>query len=411
VGIWIDTPSWHPASQLLARGVEGVIRYLCMPYNTGPGSTMPNKRLERAELDQKLAAGIDVAVNWEDAADDALGGYARGLDKGRRAGDWMLNVLDWPAGGVCASSIDFDIGGWAGSAPQAYQYGWRDGLTSEGPYHPAIYGDTQALDGAAADGTAVVFWWSVAKGWSSGIRPRTVHVDQNGYWQWDNSADLDTILIRPFGSYLHPLGGDDPVTPAEMDTIVKRVLAGVDHRLVRAVAYLVGAAPNGNAYVNDAYDIPAEGAFGPAVDAWSWFNDPKSIDLGDLAKNILLVLRGDTDANGQPLPPGKNTHPANVTFIYDAVKGGPTSTAAILAALTAIDANTDAALDDEPKILAAIAALGTINFPVEEIPALGDAIADSLGVVVDTDKIANAVRLDIGAALTGAPNVAPTPPA
>ena len=133
MGIWIDTPQWHSPATLKARNVGGVIRYLCMPFNTGPGTALPNKRLERAELDQKIGAGIDVAVNWEDAADNYLGGYARGLDKGRRAGDWMLNVLDWPAGGSCCSSIDADIGtGWGGLV-RDYQRGFADGLSQAGP--------------------------------------------------------------------------------------------------------------------------------------------------------------------------------------------------------------------------------------------------------------------------------------
>jgi hypothetical protein len=115
LGIWIDTPQWHSPARLKARDVDGVIRYLCMPFNTGPGTALPNKALERAELDQKIGAGIDVADIWEDAADDHLGGYVRGFDKGRRAGDWMLNVLDWSAGGSCCSSIDVDSGtGWSG---------------------------------------------------------------------------------------------------------------------------------------------------------------------------------------------------------------------------------------------------------------------------------------------------------
>jgi len=51
LGIWIDTPQWHSPATLKARNVDGVIRYLCMPFNTGPGTALPNKRLERAELD------------------------------------------------------------------------------------------------------------------------------------------------------------------------------------------------------------------------------------------------------------------------------------------------------------------------------------------------------------------------
>jgi hypothetical protein len=153
---WVDTP-WPQDPAKLKAGGYNVMRYICSDWNTGPGTSMPNKRISRPELDSYIAAGVDVAVNFEDAADDYLGGYQRGKEKGQKAGTWMATELAFPAGAVCCSSIDADLGiSWGGLA-QAYQEGFADGLISAGPYLPGIYGSSIALNGALADGTAHVF--------------------------------------------------------------------------------------------------------------------------------------------------------------------------------------------------------------------------------------------------------------
>jgi hypothetical protein len=182
---------------------------------------MPNKRISRPELDSYIAAGVDVAVNFEDAADDYLGGYQRGKDKGQKAGTWMATELGWPSGGVCCSSIDADLGMTWGGLAAAYQRGFADGLISAGPYLPGIYGSSIALNGALADGTAHVFWLTAASYWSHGVPPKVVHLRQNGYWPYGNDADLNVTVLEPIGSYMHPLGMVDDMTPAEHDLLVK----------------------------------------------------------------------------------------------------------------------------------------------------------------------------------------------
>jgi len=205
---WIDTP-WPQDPKRLKAGGYDIMRYICSDWNTGPGTSMPNKRISRPELDSYLAAGVDVAVNFEDAADDYLGGYARGKEKGQKAGTWMATELQWPSGGVCCSSIDADIGTTWGGLAQQYQQGFADGLTSAGPYLPGIYGSSIALNGANDDGTAVVFWLTAASYWSHGVQPRVVHLRQNGYWPFGSDADLNVTVLEPIGSYLKPLGVDD----------------------------------------------------------------------------------------------------------------------------------------------------------------------------------------------------------
>src|SRR6266576_5970997 len=199
----------------LKAGGYDIMRYLCSPWNTGPGSSLPNKRLERAELDGYISAGVDVAVNFEDAEDDYLGGYARGNEKGKRAGDWMYNTLDFTPGATCCSSLDADIGFTWGGVAQSYQLGFSDGLRETGPYLPGIYGSAIALSGAHQDGTAHMFWLTAASYWSHGSQPEVLHLRQNGYWQYGSDADLNITVLEPIGSYLHPMGEVDDLTPAE----------------------------------------------------------------------------------------------------------------------------------------------------------------------------------------------------
>jgi outer membrane lipoprotein SlyB len=216
---WIDTPWPQDPARLKANGYD-IMRYICSDWNTGPGTSMPNKRISRPELDRYVAAGVDVAVNFEDAADDYLGGYQRGKEKGQKAGTWMATELGWPSGGVCCSSIDADLGTTWGGLAQQYQRGFADGLTSAGPYLPGIYGSSIALNGANDDGTAHVFWLTAASYWSHGIPPREVHLRQNGYWPYGSDADLNVTVLEPIGSYLKPLGVDMPFTDADAEVLL-----------------------------------------------------------------------------------------------------------------------------------------------------------------------------------------------
>jgi Rv2525c-like, glycoside hydrolase-like domain len=212
---WVDTPWPQDPKRLKTNGYD-IMRYICSDWNTGPGTSMPHKRISRPELDSYIAAGVDVAVNFEDAADDYLGGYDRGKEKGQKAGTWMATELGWPSGGVCCSSIDADIGTSWGGLAQQYQRGFADGLTSAGPYLPGIYGSSIALNGANDDSTAHMFWLTAATFWSHGIQPRVVHLRQNGYWPFGSDADLNVTVLEPIGSYLKPLGVDDMgLTPEE----------------------------------------------------------------------------------------------------------------------------------------------------------------------------------------------------
>jgi hypothetical protein len=226
VAVWIDTPWWLDYGKVKARGYAGVVRYICSDYNTGPGSALPQKRITYAEAQQILANGLDYAVNFEDAAQDYLGGYARGYAKGQIAGGWMLNTLKAPAGMSCCSSLDADIGTVWKSPAKDYQHGFADGLTSEGPFVPGIYGSAIALNGAWADNTGHVFWLTAATYWSHGAKPVVQHLWQSRFWPYGSNADLDYTDTQPMGSYLQASGGDHmPLTQADVDLIWAHPLA------------------------------------------------------------------------------------------------------------------------------------------------------------------------------------------
>jgi hypothetical protein len=80
-------------------------------------------------------------------------------------------------------------------------------------------------------------------------------------------------------------------------------------------------------------------------------------------------------------------------------RGQFNATNEIVATLGAIRANTGQLLDDETHILAAIAALPSIQFPADQIPVLAAAIANDIGTPVDEEKLATALSHDVIASL------------
>jgi hypothetical protein len=83
-------------------------------------------------------------------------------------------------------------------------------------------------------------------------------------------------------------------------------------------------------------------------------------------------------------------------------RGQFNATNEIVATLGAIRANTGQLLDDETHILAAIAALPSIQFPADQIPVLAAAIANDIGTPVDEEKLATALSHDVIASLGAA---------
>jgi hypothetical protein len=306
VATWIDTPWWLDYAKVKARGYAGVMRYICSDYNTGPGSNLPQKRITYAEAQQILADGLDYGVNFEDAAQDYLGGYARGLAKGKLAGGWMLNTLKCPAGMSCCTSLDADIGSTWKSPAKDYQKGFADGLTAEGPYVPGVYGAAVAINGAWADNTAHVFWLTAATSWSHGQTAAVLHLQQKSFWPYGSNADLDVTWTQPMGSYLQASGDD----VGQVDTFSAAALAALQNavwdELINNAVDPTPPQSKARSFITDIHKTAhdAEDAAKAATAAVAALNQKVDANQAALLAAIAAI---------QPTPPGQ---PVSGTYNY-----------------------------------------------------------------------------------------------
>lgn len=147
--------------------------------------------------------------------------------------------------------------------------------------------------------------------------------------------------------------GDDtaPVIGEEAMIIVHAPTGGIGTLSAHGVHHLNGAEWNAISTIKS--KLPA--AVRETLMPWVEISDAQWNALTpDAIQDMFgLIYRGDTDANGQAKPPGQNTHPANIEFIYNGV------TAAVKA--------TDTVETTQTAMMTAIAALP------KEIPPLTDA--------------------------------------
>lgn len=320
-------------AQLKAGGAKGVCRYLS-PLNADGSDYGPTlvKIIQTPEYKWHLDNTRYVRKNYEWYEGRMGEGAPAGTQDAYWAGTkaWKLDQAvsvnpdtEWWAKWIIFSD---DTGGTSYAAVKAYMLAAYAQLQKmPGKYLPDYYG-RQAIYKLLLDDPDIHWivpgWQTCA--WSGGV--------YGGFADPDHAAAMYQALCVPVtpnipgcdtNFVMQPQKFEGEDMPLSQDDL-KAIGALIDHRIVRTVAYLVGMAPSGNTYVNDSWDIPASPPFPAATNAWSFFNDPKAITLDEITKAITLVLRGDVDANGQPKPPAQNTHPANITFIYDIVKDLPT---------------------------------------------------------------------------------------
>lgn len=324
----LDTPWVLDVNKVKSLGFGGVNRYMCAPWNTGPGTSLPNKRPDYGEVQAYLQAGLDFWWNYEDGADDFNDGYAAWKVRGQRATEYGANVLKLPPGMGCYASMDMDPGLQPAQVHFDSQHGFKDGYEL-GP--AGVYGGVPAINAFYDAGTSRFGWISLAKSWSHGVLPDPGkgHLDQVGQ-AFNGAADTNNQLLEISGSYRHATGDD----VSKQD-----VIDGV--REVFRISASMNLAPG-------------------------------TLDNDNVFKTLVVASQAQFN-----------------------------STNKILGALGQIKADTGAQLDDEQKILAAIAALGTLDFPADQIPALAAAIAADIGTPVDEDALAKALRLDLAASLGG----------
>jgi len=115
-----------------------------------------------------------------------------------------------------------------------------------------------------------------------------------------------------------------------------------------------------------------------------------------------LIRRALNVKSAFTIPAGLTENDRVLDMLVTFGRGQFNATNEIVATLGAIRANTGQLLDDETHILAAIAALPSIQFPADQIPVLAAAIANDIGTPVDEEKIAIALSRDVIASLGAA---------
>jgi hypothetical protein len=154
-------------SAIKAGGYKFVLRYL---------SWLPNgKVITASEYGSLRAAGLDVALNWEFTADEALNGATTGSTSATEAVR-QAQALGYPKGCTIYFAIDFDQTAAQAPACNAYLRAAR-GVVHAAGYRMGVYGGVNAVGRALDAGVVDDAWQTFA--WSGG--------------RWDNRAHLRQI--------------------------------------------------------------------------------------------------------------------------------------------------------------------------------------------------------------------------
>jgi hypothetical protein len=165
----IDTP-WKTTARLPnlhAAGVRTIIRY----YNHANSTKLPEKRVERAEALAIAAAGMGLAVVFQQRQKLIIDFT---IDKGRAAGARAVELtasVGQPAGGVIYFGVDSDFVA-ASELLQIRRFfeGVKELLDSPAPGQPPFivgaYGSGKVLEHLRTNGLAARFWLAQSTGWS-----------------------------------------------------------------------------------------------------------------------------------------------------------------------------------------------------------------------------------------------------
>ena len=185
----VDYSFTRPSPTTLnAQGYTFAARYL---------SDVSEKNLSHAEASALIAAGLDVVSTWEQAADDALGGYTRG-----RADAETANAQNAADGAPSARPIYFGIDFDATEGQQAVINSYFDGVASViGRDRTGAYGGYDPIRRLFDAGKIKWGWQTYA--WSGGQwDPRAqLRQVQNGIA--NGQEDEDQAVVADFGQWGH----------------------------------------------------------------------------------------------------------------------------------------------------------------------------------------------------------------
>jgi Domain of unknown function (DUF1906) len=190
--------SWARPSPagLAAQGFTFAARYLS--YDTS------GKNLSAGEASALNAAGLDVVSNWEAGSEDALGGYATGVEEAKAAESQAL-ADGMPAGRPIYFSVDFD----ATPAQQAALDDYMDGVASViGRERTGAYGGYYVIERLFDQGKIAWGWQTYA--WSGGQWDSRAQLRQIQNGIDGGQLDKDEALVADFGQWTSNGGKASP---------------------------------------------------------------------------------------------------------------------------------------------------------------------------------------------------------
>lgn len=192
VAFALDYSAGRPtAAQVIAAGYVGVIRYVGFDPAVRP------KCITAAEYTDMTSHGVPVALVYEDAAGDMLGGRSAGQVAAGRARNWAART-GFPASRPIYYACDTDIVGAAQMAAVLdYLRGAAD--VEGGPGPVGVYGEYDVVEQAAAAGVATWLWQTRA--WSGGRLSTRAHIRQEigTVYVGGVACDQNTILAADWG--------------------------------------------------------------------------------------------------------------------------------------------------------------------------------------------------------------------
>jgi hypothetical protein len=185
-------------SHLHSEGYRFAVRYFS--YDSG-------KNLTASEAHALESAGLDVVSNWEAGSDDALAGYARGVQHAHDA-DAQAHAAGAPGDRPIYFSVDFD----ATPGQQGAINDYMDGVASVlGRSRTGAYGGYYVIKRLFDAGKIAWGWqtyaWSGGQ-WDSRAQARQIENGLEG-----DSIDKDQAMVADIGQWSGSGGGGNPPQP------------------------------------------------------------------------------------------------------------------------------------------------------------------------------------------------------
>lgn len=216
----LDYSAGRPTgAQIKAAGYDFVVRYVGTPGRA--------KNITAAEYRDLTAAGVAVALVYENRAGDALAGRAAG-QSAARAARADADSIGFPAGRPIYFACDTDVTSQQQfRAVMEYLRGAGDVLG--GPSRVGVYGEYDVTTRARLEGVTAYEWQTVA--WSRGMRDKDAELFQRlGYvYVGAMAADVNERGRLDFGQHNYQQEDDDMFTDEDRKQLrfVHDRLAGV----------------------------------------------------------------------------------------------------------------------------------------------------------------------------------------